>query len=89
MRAYLPEGVPNYVTKEGLEVLKEELKNLEAERVKAGDNYIMVNFLDASIKLLVDRINSATHRQVVDREEGGRHHRFERLGKDNCRRGVV
>ncbi len=59
MRAYLPEGVPNYVTKEGLEALKEELKNLEAERVKAGDNYIVVNFIDASIKLLVDRINSA------------------------------
>ena len=59
MRAYLPEGVPNYVTKEGLEALKEELKDLEVERVKAGDNYIMVNFIDASIKLLVDRINSA------------------------------
>ena len=59
MRAYLPEGVPNYVTKEGLEALKEELKDLEAERVKVGDNYIMVNFIDASIKLLVDRINSA------------------------------
>jgi transcription elongation factor GreB len=58
-RAYLPEGVPNYVTKEGLDVLKEELKNLETERIKAGDNYIMVNFLDATIKLLVDRINSA------------------------------
>ena len=58
-RAYLPEGVPNYVTKEGLEALKEELKDLEAERVKAGDNYIMVNFIDASIKLLVDRINNA------------------------------
>jgi transcription elongation factor GreB len=59
MRAYLPEGVPNYVTKEGLEALKEELKDLEAECVKAGDNYIMVNFIDASIKLLVDRINNA------------------------------
>ena len=59
MRAYLPEGVPNYVTKEGLEALKEELKDLEAERVKAGDDYIMGNFIDASIKLLVDRINSA------------------------------
>ena len=59
MRAYLPEGAPNYVTKEGLDALKEELKNLEAERIKAGDNYIMVNFLDATIKLLVDRINSA------------------------------
>ena len=59
MRAYLPEGVSNYVTKEGLEALKEELKALQAERVKAGDNYIMVNFIDASIKLLVDRINNA------------------------------
>ena len=59
MRAYLPEGVPNYVTKEGLEALKEELNNLEAERVKAGDNYIMVNFIDATMKLLVDRINNA------------------------------
>ena len=58
-RAYLPEGVPNYVTKEGLDALKEELKSLEVERVKAGDNYIMVNFLDATIKLLIGRINSA------------------------------
>ena len=58
-RAYLPEGVPNYVTKEGLDVLKEELKSLEEERVKAGDNYIMVNFIDATIKQLVGRINSA------------------------------
>ena len=58
-RAYLPDGVPNYVTKEGLDALKEELKNLEVERVKAGDNYIMVNFLDATIKQLVGRINSA------------------------------
>ena len=59
MRAYLPEGVPNYVTKEGLDALKVELKNLEAELGKAGDNYIMVNFLDASIKLRCDRINNA------------------------------
>ena len=58
-RAYLPEGVPNYVTKEGLDALKEELKSLESERVKAGDNYIMVNFIDATIRLLVSRINSA------------------------------
>ena len=59
MRAYLPEGVHNYVTMEGLEALKEELKDLEAERVKAGDNYIRVNFIDATMKLLVDRINNA------------------------------
>ena len=55
----MPQGVPNYVTKEGLEALKEELKKLEAERVKAGDNYIMANFIDASMKLLIERINSA------------------------------
>ena len=59
MRAYLPQGVPNYVTKEGLEALKEELKALQSERIKAGDNYIMVNFIDATMKLLVDRINNA------------------------------
>ena len=59
MRAYLPQGVPNYVTKEGLEALKEELKALQSERIKAGDNYITANFIDATIKLLVDRINNA------------------------------
>ena len=59
MRAYLPQGVPNYVTKEGLEALKEELKALQSERIKAGDDYITANFIDATIKLLVDRINSA------------------------------
>ncbi|MBO6027333.1 MAG: GreA/GreB family elongation factor [Bacteroidales bacterium] len=58
-RAYLPPGVPNYVTKEGLAALNEELKNLQAERAKAGDNYIMGNFIDAKMKLLVSRINSA------------------------------
>ena len=59
MRAYLPQGVPNYVTKEGLEALKEELKALQYERIKAGDDYITANFIDATIKLLVDRINNA------------------------------
>ena len=59
MRAYLPQGVPNYVTKEGLEALKEELKALQSERIKAGDDYITVNFIDATIELLVDRINNA------------------------------
>ena len=58
-RAYLPEGVPNYVTKEGLAALNEELKSLEAERAKAGDNYIMSNFIEAKMKLLIGRINSA------------------------------
>ena len=59
MRAYLPEGVPNFVTKEGLEALKAELKSLENERSKVGDNYIMGNFIEAKMKLLIGRINSA------------------------------
>ena len=58
-RAYLPEGTPNYVTKEGLAALNEELESLEAECAKAGDNYIMSNFIEAKMKLLISRINSA------------------------------
>lgn len=58
-RAFLPDGVPNFVTKEGLAALNKELKSLEAERTKAGDNYIMGNFIDAKMKLLISRIASA------------------------------
>ncbi|MBR6272823.1 MAG: GreA/GreB family elongation factor [Bacteroidales bacterium] len=58
-RAYLPEGVPNFVTKEGLEALNEELRSLEEARVQAGEDYITVNYLDAKMKLLIGRINSA------------------------------
>ena len=58
-RAYLPEGVPNYVTKEGLAALNEELENLKAELARAGDNYIMSNFIEAKMKLLINRISSA------------------------------
>lgn len=58
-RAYLPAGVPNYVTTEGLAALNRELKDLEAERARAGDNYILCNFIDAKMKLLISRISSA------------------------------
>ncbi|MBP5797934.1 MAG: GreA/GreB family elongation factor [Bacteroidales bacterium] len=58
-RAYLPEGVPNFVTKEGLEALNEELRSLEEARAQAGEDYITVNYLDAKMKLLISRINSA------------------------------
>ena len=59
LRAYLPDGVPNYVTREGLAALNEELRGLEAERAKVGDDYIMGNFIEAKMKLLISRINSA------------------------------
>ena len=58
-RAYLPEGIPNYVTTEGLAALNRELKDLEAERAQAGDDYILGNFIDAKMKLLISRISSA------------------------------
>lgn len=62
-RAYLPKGMPNYVTHEGLESLNKERESLENERVAASGNYIMSNFIDAKMKLLIDRINTAV---VVD-----------------------
>lgn len=63
-RAYLPKGMPNYVTKEGLDALNAELKDLENERAKTGENYIMSNFIDAKMKLLINRINSAVEVDV-------------------------
>ena len=58
-RAYLPKGMPNYVTHEGLDALKKEREDLENERVASSGNYIMSNFIDAKMKLLIDRINTA------------------------------
>jgi len=58
-RAHLPKGVPNHVTHEGLDALLKERQDLENQRAEAGDNYILCNFIDAKLKLLVDRINSA------------------------------
>ena len=58
-RAHLPKGMPNYVTHEGLEALKKEREDLENERVSSSGNYIMSNFIDAKMKLLIDRINTA------------------------------
>ena len=70
LRAYLPDGVPNYVTKEGLAALNEELKELEMERAKAGDNYIMGNFIDAKMKLLISRISSAVEVDITKANKG-------------------
>ena len=69
-RAYLPEGVPNYVTKEGLAALNEELAILQAELAKAGDNYIMSNFIEAKMKLLIGRINSAVEVDLSKANKG-------------------
>ena len=58
-RAHLPKGMPNYVTHEGLEALNNERQELENQRAEANGNYIVCNFIDAKLKLLADRINSA------------------------------
>ena len=69
-RAYLPAGVPNYVTKEGLAALKKELEGLKAERDKVGDNYVMGNFIEAKMKLLIGRINSAVEVDITKANKG-------------------
>ena len=69
-RAYLPEGIPNYVTKEGLVALNEELEGLKMELAKAGDNYIMSNFIEAKMKLLINRISCAVEVDISKANKG-------------------
>lgn len=58
-RAFLPDGVPNYVTEEGLKLLHEEMESLKKEWVDAGNNYVIKNYVDAKMRLLSERINNA------------------------------
>ena len=58
-RAFLPQGVPNYVTPEGLVLLNEEMENLKKERAEAASNYILKNYIDAKMRQLSERINTA------------------------------
>ena len=58
-RAFLPSGTPNYVTPEGLKRLQDEMETLKKEWTDAGSNYVTKNYLDAKMRLLSERINSA------------------------------
>jgi len=63
-RAYLPPGVPNYVTPNGMEALLAERENLLKERDSFGgsnekERRIAVNHLHARLKLLDERIATA------------------------------
>lgn len=63
-RAALPEGVTNYVTPEGLELLHKEKKELEEERVSIkikdeAESRRAKAVVDGKLKLLNDRIASA------------------------------
>ena len=62
-RAFLPSGVTNYVTPEGLRLLQNEMDSLKEEWAAAGSNYVTKNYLDAKMRLLSERISSAV---VVD-----------------------
>ena len=62
-RAFLPSGVTNYVTPEGLRLLHDEMESLKEEWSAAGSNYVTKNYLDAKMRLLSERISSAV---VVD-----------------------
>jgi transcription elongation factor GreB len=63
-RAYLPEGVPNFVTPEGMEQLLTEKQSLIAERdslnmTNENEKRLAVNFINAKLQLLNNRIADA------------------------------
>ena len=65
-RAYLPEGVANFVTREGMDLLLKEKEELISEREdldEANENEnekrIAKNFLNAKLQLLNERIADA------------------------------
>ena len=62
-RAFLPEGVANYVTAKGLDALKREREDLTARRDAASgnesDRRVMRNYLGAKLKLIEERLTSA------------------------------
>lgn len=63
-RAYLPAGVENFVTPEGLQALKDEREELLAERKKYegvdnNDARVNNNYLTAKLKQLDERIRTA------------------------------
>lgn len=63
-RAAIPDGVTNYVTPNGLEELKKEMKVLEYERVHVGtesdtERRREQGLIDGKINLLAERLQSA------------------------------
>lgn len=58
-RAFIPDGVPNYVTSEGLKLLHDEMETLKKEWIEAGSNHVTKNHVDAKMRLLSERIGNA------------------------------
>ncbi|MFZ2287700.1 MAG: GreA/GreB family elongation factor [Bacteroidales bacterium] len=70
-RAYLPDGVPNFVTRSGLEQLLAEKEALISERenlsiTSDNEKRIAVNYINAKFQLLNNRIAEA---RVIDTKE--------------------
>ncbi len=70
-RAYLPDGVPNFVTRNGMEQLLAEKEALISEKDNVGssnenEKRIALNYINAKLQLLNNRIADA---RVVDLTE--------------------
>ena len=70
-RAYLPEGVPNFVTRAGMDQLLAEKQVLIDEKenltnTSENEKRIALNFINAKLQLLINRIAEA---KVVDLKE--------------------
>ena len=74
-RAYLPEGVPNFVTSAGMDQLLAEKKMLIDERdnlssANENEKRIAMNFINAKLQLLNDRIVEARIIDAKDQPHG-------------------
>ncbi len=70
-RAFLPDGVPNYVTQEGMQALLDEKQELLNEKktldtINEKEKRIAVNHINAKLQLLNERILSA---QIMESDQ--------------------
>ena len=70
-RAYLPEGVPNFVTRTGMDQLLAEKQMLICEKSNLGstsenEKRVALNFINAKLQLLNSRIADA---KIIDPKE--------------------
>ncbi|WP_421803962.1 GreA/GreB family elongation factor [Flagellimonas sp.] len=70
-RAYLPDGVTNYVTQEGMDLLLAERQSLMGEKdgldaLNENERRISLNYVNAKLQLLEQRISSA---KIIDIKE--------------------
>lgn len=72
-RAYLPAGIPNFVTREGMEQLLKEKEQLINERDNLGimnenEKRIAQNLINAKLQLLNERISEARLVEVTGKK---------------------